>query len=70
MPHKVIEEWFLLGRYRVLKLDHSVNGSCTQYRINGKFYEPKTVGSTDASLSDFIAIRTPESFLGATVEFV
>ena len=70
MPHRVIEEWFLLGRYRVLKLDRSVNGTCTRYRINGKFYEPKNLCSTDSSLSNFIAIRTPESFLGAAVEFI
>ena len=70
MPYKVIEEWFLLGRYRVLKLDRAVTGSCTQYRINGKFYEPKKLCAADASLSNFIAIRTPESFLGDAVEFV
>ena len=70
MSHRVIEEWFLLGRYRVLKLDRAVSGTCTQYRINGKFYEPKNLNSADADLCNFIAIRTPESFLGAAVEFV
>lgn len=69
MSHKVIEEWFLLGRYRVLKLDHAACSPCACYRINGKVYEPK-MHSAEASLSNFIAIKTPESFLGAAVEFL
>ena len=68
MPHRVIEEWFLLGRYRVLKLDRAVSRSCAHYRINGKLYEPKQLA--EASLNHYIAIRTPESFLGADVEFL
>ena len=70
MPHRVIEEWFLLERYRVLKLDRAVSGGCTQYRINGKVFSSNSLCSADASLSNFIAIRTPESFLGAAVEFI
>lgn len=68
MPYKVIDEWFLLGRYRVLKLDRAISGSGACYRINGKIYEPKM--RSDASLCNFIAIKTPESFLGAAVEFI
>ena len=68
MSPKVIEEWYLLGRYRVLKLDRAVSGSGSRYRINGKIYEPKVL--TEASLSNFIAIRTRDSFLGASVELI
>ena len=68
MPHRVIDEWFLLGRYRVLKLDRAVSDCGTRYRINGKIYEPKM--RHEAGLCNFIAIKTPESFLGAAVEFI
>ena len=68
MPHKVIDEWFLLGRYRVLKLDRAVSDCGTRYRINGKIYEPKMC--READLGTFIAIKTAESFLGAAVEFI
>ena len=69
MSHRVIEEWYLLGRYRVLKLDHAVSGNGCRYRINGKIYEPKNLYA-DASLCNFIAIKTQDSFLGASVEFI
>lgn len=68
MLHTVIDEWFLLGRYRVLKLDRAVTDCGTRYRINGKIYEPKM--RREADLGNFIAIKTPESFLGAAVEFI
>ena len=67
MSPRVIEEWYLLGRYRVLKLDRAVSGNGSRYRINGKIYEPKQLSE---DLSNFIAIRTRDSFLGASVELI
>ena len=68
MSHKVIDEWFLLGRYRVLKLDGAAKRGCAGYRINGRLYLAKPL--REAELENYIAIRTEESFLGAAVEFI
>ena len=75
MPYIVIDEWLLFNKYRVLKLDHDIKCNArAKYQINGVIYEPeylhcRPVTGTPVPL-DLIAIKTTESFLGATVEFV
>ena len=74
MPYKVIDEWLLFGKYRVLKLNHDINcKSHAKYLINGVVYEPEYLHCrpvTGIIPLDLIAIKTKESFLGADVEFV
>ena len=72
--YKVIEEYLVFEKYRVLKLNHDLTckGSAT-YLINGTLYEPERVHYKTTSgivPLNLIAIKTTESFLGATVEFV
>ena len=75
MPYIVIDEWLLFNKYRVLKLDHDISCKArAKYMINGVVYEPehlhcRPVTGTPIPL-DLIAIKTTESFLGATVELV
>lgn len=75
MPYIVIDEWLLFNKYRVLKLDHDISCKArAKYQINGVVYEPehlhcRPVIGTPVPLN-LIAIKTTESFLGATVEFV
>lgn len=74
MPYEVIEEWLVLEKYRVLKLsrDLTCKGNA-KYLINGIVYEPVHVHYKTISgivPLNLIAIKTTESFLGATVEFV
>ena len=74
LTYKVIEEYLVLERYRVLKLNHDLTCRGTaKYLINGTVYEPERVHYKTTSgivPLNLIAIKTPESFLGATIEFV
>ena len=72
--YKVIDEWLLFNKYRVLKLNHDINcKACAKYLINGIVYEPEHLHCrpvTGTIPLDLIAIKTTESFLGSTVEFI
>ena len=74
LTYKVIEEYLVLERYRVLKLNHDLTCRGTaKYLINGTVYEPERVHYKTTSgivPLNLIAIKTTESFLGATIEFV
>ena len=73
LTYKVIEEYLVLERYRVLKLNHDLTCRGTaKYLINGTVYEPERVHYKTTSgivPLNLIAIKTTESFLGATIEF-
>ena len=74
MSYKVIDEWLLLEKYRVLKLnqDLTCKGNA-KYLINGIVYEPVPVHYKTVSgivPLNLIAIKSTESFLGTAVEFV
>ena len=74
MPYTVVDEWVLLGKYRLLQLDRDIE--CKAYAkhlINGEIYEPEYLHIhplTGTVPLNYIAIKTTESFLGASVEFV
>lgn len=74
LTYKVVEEYLVLERYRVLKLNHDLTCKGTaKYLINGTVYEPERVHYKTTSgivPLNLIAIKTTKSFLGATVEFV
>ena len=74
MPYTVVDEWVLLGKYRVLQLDRDIECKAhAKYLINGTVYEPEHLHIrplTGTVPLNYIAIKTTESFLGASVEFV
>lgn len=73
MPYRVVDEWVLLEKYRVLRLDRDIECKAhAKCLINGKVYELKHLHIrplTGTVPLNYIAIKTTESFLGASVEF-
>ncbi len=74
MSAHVIDDFQVLGRYRVMVLDRDVCGeSHASYRINGQTYHPIALhqrrNTNDIPLN-YIAIRSTESFKGASVEII
>ena len=74
MRAQILDEFLVLGKYRVCVLDQQ---AClkphTRYRIGERVYEPVCIhsGSADDTMPrNYIAIRTTESFRGNTVEFL
>ena len=74
MLYTVVDEWVVLGKYRVMQLDRDVVcGPRAKCLIKGKVYDPEYVhihplpGTVPLN---YIAIKTTESFLGASVAFV
>ncbi len=74
MSAYVIDDFQILGRYRVMVLDRDV---CSEahagYRINGQIYSPIALHqspTTNEIPLNYIAIRTTESFKGASVEMI
>lgn len=74
MPYTVVDEWVLLGKHRLLQLDRDIECKAyAKYLINGEIYEPEYLHIrplTGTVSLNYIAIKTTESFLGASVEFV
>ena len=65
---RVVDEFLVLGRYRVMVLDREVekNRRC---RINGETFEPMHLGKSGVP-GNYVALRTTDSFAGAAVQFV
>ena len=72
--HKLIHEFLVLERYRVMVLDQDVQCEPhARYRINGKVFDPVRIHvqtRTDTIPLNYIALRNTNSFKGSTVEFV
>lgn len=74
MTAQVLDEFQVLGKYRVCVLDAP---ACLDphafYRINGEVYEPVPIHSRkagDTMPRNYIAFRSTKVFKGATVEFL
>ena len=72
--HKLIHEFLVLERYRVMVLDQDVQCEPhARYRINDKVFDPVRIHvqtRTDTIPLNYIAVRDTNSFKGSTVEFV
>lgn len=64
---RVVEEFLVLGRYRVMVLDREVAG-VRRCRINGETFEPVPLGESGVP-GNYLALRTTDSFAGAAVRF-
>lgn len=74
MTARIMEDFQVLQRYRVMVLDRDAClEASARYRINGAVYEPvriHTQKASDTMPKNYIAVRSTESFKGASVEFV
>ncbi len=74
MSYIVVDEWVLLGKYRLLQLDRDIECKAhAKYLINGTMYEPEYLHMRPLTRTEplnYIAIKTTESFLGASVELI
>lgn len=74
MSAHVVDEVLVLGKFRLLVLDRDVlEGTYSKYRIGKSEYTPVVLNarpSTGTNPQNYIAIKTTESFLGATVELM
>ena len=71
MSAHVIDEFLVLGKYRVMALDQDVhNRFHVCYFIDGRAYPPVHLRGKQAVQipGNFIAIKTTRSFQGAPVE--
>ena len=74
MTARIMEDFQVLQRYRVMVLDRDAHPEeAARYRINGRTFDPVPIHSRrsdDTMPRNFIAIRSTECFKGAAVEFV
>ena len=66
-PARVVDEFLVLGRYRVMVLDREASENAS-YRINGETFQPVRLGRSGVP-GNYIAVKSTASFAGAAVWF-
>ena len=73
MTARIMDDFQVLQRYRVMVLDRDAGQQSSRYRINGTVYDSVPIHSrsgSDTMPRNYIAIRSTGSFKGAAVEFL
>ena len=74
MKARIVDEFLVLNKYRVMVLDKKVRRkNYGQYRIGGQFFDPVPLHGSrlqDPIPKNYIAVKGTASFIGAAVELV
>ena len=73
MTAKIMDDFQVLHRYRVMVLDRDALPDSSCYKINGVLFDPVPIHSrkeTDTMPKNYIAIRYKGCLKGQSVEFI
>ena len=73
MTARILEDFQVLDRYRVMVLDRDAVPDSSCYKINGILFDPVPIHSkkeTDTMPKNYIAIRYKGCLKGQSVEFI